>query len=112
MDSRHDLFSEQMRPDTFQRVDSTHPLDLYAGRDEMFRCTLLLLCVIRPENVSSSRMIYAQVGKRKDGRWAVSLALVNEDYREMFLLFCQDIIESSRAIRNKDRGARFFISRW
>lgn len=106
------LFNSILEPDTYKRVDETRSVDLYVGIDEISRWTLLLLCEIRPKQISSSRMIQAKVGQRDDGRWAVSLTLVSDEYREMFALFCGDIIESSRAITNKDKAARFIINRY
>ena len=107
-----DLFSSITRIESYQRVDDTHPLDLYVGIDEMSRWTLLLICDIRPKQFTSSKMIQAKLGKREDGRWTVSLSLVKDEYRDMFILFCGDIIESSRAIQNKDKAANFVIVRY
>lgn len=107
-----DLFNSITKNDSYQRVDDAHPLDLYVGVDEMSRWTLLLVCDERPKQLISSRMIQAKLGQRKDGRWAVSLSLVKDEYRDMFILFCGDIIESSRTIRNKDKAAKFVVSRY
>ena len=107
-----DLFNSITRTDSYQRVDDAHPVDLYVGVDEMSRWTLLLVCDERPKQLTSSKMIQAKLGQRNDGRWAVSLSLVRDEYRDMFILFCGDIIESSRAIRNKDRAAKFVVSRY
>lgn len=107
-----DLLNSITSIDSYQRVDDVHPLDLYVGIDEMSRWTLLLVCDVRPKQLTSSKMIQAKLGQRNDGRWAVSLSLVKEEYKDMFALFCGDIIESSRTIRNKDKAARFVISRY
>lgn len=107
-----DIFNTINRIDSYQRVDVSHLLDLYVGIDEMSRWTLLLVCNIRPGNLTSSRMIQAKLGQRDDERWTISLSLINNDYEDMFLLFCGDIIESSREIRNKDKAAKFVVTRY
>lgn len=107
-----EIFEKITRLNSYQRVDDVHPLDLYVGIDNMSRWTLLMLCNERPENLTSSRMIRATIGKRDDGRWAVSLSLLKEDYQDMFILFCGDIIESSRIIQNKNKAARFVVNRY
>lgn len=112
MTNLKDLFNSITRIDSYQRVDDAHPLDLYVGVDEMSRWTLLLVCDVRPKQLTSSKMIQAKLGQRNDGRWAVSLSLVKDEYRDMFILFCGDIIESSRTIRNKDKAAKFVVSRY
>lgn len=106
------LFESITERDVFKRVDSTHPLDLYVGVDGMARWTILLICPSRPKHLSSSKMIYGKIGQRKDGRWSVSLSLIDDIYRDMFVLFCSDIINSSRSIQSKDNGTRFIIRRY
>ena len=107
-----DIFNNKSRADAYKRVDDSHPLDLYVGKDELSRWTLLLMCDIKPKKISSSKMISAQIRKRDDGKWTVSLSLVQDGYGDMFMLFCGDIIESSRFIKNKDKGANFVIKRY
>ena len=106
------LFQSIEERDVYKRVDSTHPLDLYAGIDDMARWTLLMICPSRPKHLSLSKMIYGKIGQRRDGRWSVSLSLIDDTYRDMFVLFCGDIIDSSRSIRSKESGTRFVINRY
>ena len=107
-----DIFFSIDLVDSYQRVDDTHPLDLYIGVDDMSRWTMLLVCDDRPQNLISSRMIQVKLGRRNDGRWAVSLSLVKDEYKDMFVLFCGDIVESSRMIKNKEKGAKFVVTRY
>jgi len=112
MDNLKERFESIHGVDVYQRVDETHPLDLYIGLDDMARWTLLLVCNTRPNHLESSKMIYGKIGLRKDGRWTISLALIDRQYQDMFVLFCGDIIDSSRNIRNKDRAAQFVVLRY
>lgn len=112
MKDLNEIFNRIVRPDSYQRVDEIHPLDLYIGIDDMFRWTLLLVCDIKPQYLLSSKMIRVKLGQRDDERWTLSLSLVQDEYKDMFLLFCGDIIESSRMIKDKEKGARFIVNRY
>ena len=60
MTSLKALFVSITERGVFNRVDSTHPLDLYVGIDEMARWTMLMICPSRPKHVDSSKMIYGE----------------------------------------------------
>ena len=107
-----ELFTAITHLDSYQRVDAVHLLDLYVGIDEMSRWTLLLLSDIQPPSTISSKMIISRVGVRPDGRWALTLSLTNESYKDIFLLFCEDIVESSRGISDKMKAVRFVVQRY
>ena len=98
--------------DTYQRVNSTHPLDLYIGIDETARWTLLLISEYPPLKVASSRMILVKSGKRPDNKWSLSFSLIENAYKDMFVLFCEDIIASSESIANKEKATRFVSRRY
>ena len=98
--------------DTYQRVNSTHLLDLYVGIDEKARWTLLLISEYPPLNVASSRMILIKSGRRPDKKWSLSFSLVDDSYKDMFVLFCEDIISSSACIKNKEKATRFVGKRY
>jgi len=98
--------------DSFRRVDDIHPLDLYIGVDELSRWTLLLISATQPPAIASSKMIFTKSGKRHDGRWTLSFSLVNDSYKDLFILLCEDIVESSRNVVNKEKGIRFVVNRY
>lgn len=98
--------------DTYQRVNSTHLLDLYVGNDDTARWTLLLISEYPPMKVASSRMILVKSGRRSDKKWSLSFSLVDDSYRDMFVLFCEDIIASSACISNKEKATRFVGKRY
>ena len=50
----------------FKRVDGSHILDLYLGRDGLSRYTLMLVTEKEPPKAFSSQVILAETGKRKD----------------------------------------------
>lgn len=106
------LFGTINHLDAYQRVNSTHLLDLYAGIDEMARWTLLLISEYPPLKASSSRMIQVKSGRRPDKKWSLSFSLIDDSYRDMFVLFCEDIVNSSACIANKEKATRFVGKRY
>lgn len=98
--------------DTYQRVNNTHLLDLYVGIDAAARWTLLLISEYPSPKIVSSRMILVKFGKRSDKKWSLSFSLVDASYKDMFVLFCEDIVSSSAFIKNKEKAARFVGKRY
>ncbi|MBE6883637.1 MAG: PD-(D/E)XK motif protein [Ruminococcaceae bacterium] len=98
--------------DAYQRVNSTHLLDLYVGIDDTARWTLLMISEYPPLKVASSRMILVKSGRRPDKKWSLSFSLVDDNYKDMFVLFCEDIVLSSSCIKNKDKATRFVGKRY
>lgn len=98
--------------DTYQRVNNTHLLDLYVGIDAEARWTLLLISEYPSPKIVSSRMILVKSGKRSDKKWSLSFSLVDDRYKDMFVLFCEDVVSSSACIKNKEKAARFVGKRY
>lgn len=98
--------------DTYQRVNSTHLLDLYVGIDDTARWTLLLISEYPPLKITSSRMILVKSGRRPDKKWSLSFSLVDDSYKDIFVLFCEDIVASSACINNKENATRFVGKRY
>ena len=112
MGSLNSIFEKFSSPETYHRVDGIHPLDLYVGIDNQRRWELLLVCDFEPLSIESSKMISVQKRRRNDGRWTLSFSLVDDKYKEMFLLFCGDIIDSSRTISNKKKAVKYIGKRY
>lgn len=98
--------------DTYQRVNNTHLLDLYVGIDAAARWTLLLISEYPSPKIVSSRMILVKSGKRSDKKWSLSFSLVDDSYKDMFVLFCEDIVSSSACMKNKEKATRFVGKRY
>ena len=112
MSDMRKILGEINHLDTYQRIDSTHPLNLYIGLDDSARWTLLLISEFQPLSVISSKMIMVKLGKRSDSKWTQSFSLVDDRFRDMFVLFCEDIVASSFHITNKEKAVRFVGKRY
>lgn len=113
MKSSRELFDGLSAIDSFQRVDPSHLLDLYCGYDQMHRYTLLLISLVEPKSLISSKVIEVAVGRRTtDGRWALSFSLVDNKFKDLFLQFCDDMIMASRALKDPANGPEFICMRY
>ena len=98
--------------DSFRRVSNSHPLDLYIGKDVSARPTLLLISSNEPSHIFSSKLIGVHAGKRADERWALSFSLSDPKFEDIFYHFCDDIVESSADISDRDKGTLFICGRY
>lgn len=112
MKSAKDIFDNLSGIDVFRRVSRDHILDLYCGIDNMSRYTLLLITAAEPENVQSSKVINVGLRKRSDEKWTLSFSLADDTFKELFVRFCDDIIESSATLGNAANGPRFICTRY
>lgn len=95
---------------TFSRVDADHNLDLYIGYDDIGQITFLILSFDKPPLMSSSKLIEIAVNKRLDGRIATSFSLKDISFKDIFLYFLNEVIESSRD-QHEQKGYQFVFSR-
>lgn len=104
----------RLRPfdSAYQRIDAEHPLAWHLGFEERHQRSLLLLTQTDPGAFPSSKGITVAIGERSDGQWAVSFRLAAQELDELYLLLCDDLIESSRTQRNNPEGLQFVQHRY
>ena len=112
MEKLDSTFETFHTPETYHRVDGVHQLDLYVGIDDIPRWSLLLICDSEPPALESSKMISVSKRIRSDGRWALSLSLKDDAYKDIFLLFCGDIIGSTRSFTSRKTAVDYFARRY
>lgn len=113
MESLKQRFLDMHGLDSYQRVDSNHPVDLFIGLDHTARYSLFCITKTYPSKaLSSSRIIAVFVGKRKDGTFGITFSLTDQTYLEHFVCFCADMIRSSREVKNSAKTADFIYSRY
>lgn len=112
MRNAREIFESSSNAGGFRRVSRDHILDLYCGIDDMSRYTLVLICDIIAENVKSSKMINVSLGKRPDGRLTLSFSLVDDTFKDIFVQFCDDMIESSAVLKSAANGSKFICARY
>lgn len=102
---------ENQESESYSRYDGEHPFDVYLGVDQAGRKSLALIMNARRERIGSTKTIDAQFYKRDDGQLMLCFSLVDDQFRDIFYKFCEDIIESTR-LNHKEDGFAPVIERW
>ena len=97
---------------SFSRVDDSHILDIFIGKDSESHRELMVISDIEPAKINSSKALDIQKGVRADGRWATVIKLVMSEETEVFTHLCWDLIEKSRNALTKTLGLELFIARF
>lgn len=97
--------------EAYQRYDAAHPFDVYLGTDQAGRKSLALVMNARRERITSTKTINAQFFKRDDGKFMLCFSLEDDQLKDIFYKFCEDIIESTRLNQEED-GFAPVIERW
>ncbi|WP_171909391.1 PD-(D/E)XK motif protein [Paenibacillus sp. GP183] len=95
-----------------QRVDGSHPLDIYIGHNSHNQKELILVSVCEPEHLYKSKSINIEVRIRNDNNWAIIFTLIKDDQESLFINLSYDLIISSRYQSNNKQGISFFIDRF
>ncbi len=80
---------------TLQRVDATHPLDLYLGLSDEGYKTLFVFSMEKFPKLKSSKGISIVEYKKKD-EYILAFKLIDDSIEELFYVFCADMIDSTR----------------
>lgn len=97
--------------ESYSRYDGEHPYDVFLGVDKSGRKSLALIMDARRERVNSSKTIEVQFYKREDGKLMLSFSLEDDDHKDIFYKFCEDIIESTR-LGGQENSFAPAIDRW
>ncbi len=112
MDSLKELFLNTQGLDSFQRIGPDHPLPIYVGMDNFAQYSLFCVTPTAPKTIKSSSIISVFVGVRKDGYVGITFSLTDRAFLDPFVHFCDDIIESSRSIKDNTKAADFLANRY
>lgn len=110
IDKIRDLL-EHAQLEAYSRYDGEHPLDIFLGVDDQGRKSLVVTLKASRERVVSSKTIAVDFFKRTDGRSSLRFSLEDDDLRDIFYKFCEDIIESTRGSDPSD-GFSPIVRRW
>jgi hypothetical protein len=79
-----------------RRVDSSHPLDLYADFEQPDRPGIVVFCAARPPDAAPLKSIGIERRQRQDGRWSLRIFLEEPKLLPVFAELCRDVIEYTR----------------
>lgn len=102
---------EDQDSESYSRFDGEHPFDVYLGVDQSGRKSLALVMNARRERITSTKTIESQFYKRDDGKLMLSFSLEDDQLKDIFYKFCEDMIESTRLSHEED-GFAPAVERW
>lgn len=94
------------------QVEVKHALEWHVGYKEIDQKTLVIVSDKEPELLPSSKSIVVTKGRRVDGRWALSFALMRIEQDSVFELLCADLITYSQAAENEDAALNLTVKRF
>lgn len=102
---------EHTQRESYSRYDGEHPVDIFLGIDDQGRKSLVVTLKASRERAVSSKTIAVNFFVRPDGRNSLRFSLENDDLKDIFYKFCEDVIESTRNSNLAD-GFSPIIRRW
>lgn len=96
----------------FQRIDDSHPLDIYIGKEATGEPALLLVTDCKPPPSHQYQAIHLLSRSRQDRRWAVLFKLVKPELIKVFFLLCDDLVESCRRVPQGENPVARMMSRF
>jgi len=102
---------EHALQETYSLYDSEHPFDIFLGIDNQGRKSLVVTLKGSREKIISSKTIAVDFFVRPDGRSSLRFSLEDDDLKDLFYKFCEDLIESTRSGDPSD-GFAPVIRRW
>lgn len=79
-----------------QRIDTTHPRDIYADFETPDRIGIVAVCGRRPASPRPMHAVSIERGERSDGRWTLRLTLSQVALHPVFAALCNDIVAHTR----------------
>lgn len=98
-----------------QGLAPDYPLDLYAQLDSDSRPGLLALASERPATPPPYAAFDFTIGRREDGRWALSMSLRQRSLNAQFAALCDRVVQAGLACRRGDDACSFLliqVARW
>lgn len=77
---------------TYQRIDSEYKVNIFLGYTDEGNMSMVITEYGNKVLVKSTKLIEVSLKKREDEKMALSFDLLDNSYKSLFLLFCNDII--------------------
>lgn len=91
---------------------NTGVMEFYTGYDEKGRSSLFLKFNKEPKVNIVSKTLETNIGKRKDGLWALQISLKNELYIGVFKVLIQDLIDETYLETEQEKAEYKLIERY
>ena len=77
---------------TYQRIDIDYKVNIFLGYNEDGKLSMVITEPGKETLVKSTKQIEVKMKRREDGKLALSFDLLDEAYKSIFYVFCNDII--------------------
>ena len=94
------------------QLSVNHPLTWFVRYAAANQKSIVIISDIPVDNIVSSQSIDASCNKRKDGKYAISFALVNSSQEDVFISMASDIIEYSGNERSPSAALEKVLRRY
>lgn len=95
---------------SYLRVSSTHPLELYLGKNESGYFTLRYNGDFKPRKIIGNNILEVKQFKNIDG-YSILFSYIGQEDKEIFCNFCEDLINQTKFC-NKENGYNELVSRY
>jgi hypothetical protein len=104
-------FDEFINANTYSRIDTQHILELHIGLDEKGRNSIELRSAFTPRKATGTSSI--EVNQyRKEAYNTLRFSLCDSEMSGLFYMFCNDLIEQTRSIKDKSQGYQIILNRF
>lgn len=104
-------FKKFSSPNYFSRIDATHVLELHIGLDDKGRKAIELRAAFKPRKIKGTESIeVSQYSKSEYNTLRFSLS--DEEVSGLFYTFCNDLVEQTRDLKDKNQGYQVIINRF
>ena len=105
---RFDTFTA---PDFYSRADAEHILELYIGLDEKGQKSIELRSAFNPRKVRGTSAIEVNQYDNRIYK-TIRFSLTDEEISGLFYTFCEDLIEQTRNLTDKEDGYNSIVLRF
>lgn len=104
-------FSQGFQSGAFIRVGENRDLSLFVGKDEKGNYAFDFRGTYVPVRIAQSDVITVQQGKSGEN-YILRFSLCNSELLEYFSTFCQDLLDSTEAIKDDEDAYKTLCSRY
>lgn len=105
-------FDESIVSGSYRYYDASHPLKFFVGLDEQNRKTVVLINPSKPDKIKKTSAIDVDTVKTNDNQYRLSFHLNDNSMEGIFFKFCDDLVESTRAVPDESIGMSLVCKRY
>lgn len=104
-------FEKGKTSSTYQRIESAYTVNIFLGYNDDGQMSMVVTEYGKEVPVQSTNVINVQLKKRDDNKLALSFELLNEKFKSIFVIFCNDIINNCEKV-GSDMAIAYTLTRW